>query len=273
MVDPAGPGTGVVNQAIAKAVGSWSTKYNAAINYGYDPGGGHVSPGHNVTRTATDTGPAAGWAAGTGLFERGLRAILGQVDQILYGTAGIGTPYDNHGRGNHAHIEWGMQPDVQSAIVGSLKLPRFKGKFFQGGLGAAGLNKRSAAMEKIMARRAGAAGGGPDMGPMTASGQYSKSELMSLWTQANQGQGSANVMAAIALAESGGDPAPFPMPTLVAFGRFTGLLTPPRHPKSAIPSTRSPMRRWRGSFWDRRVSPPGTSTPGRVAVNYPISSI
>ena len=61
-------------------------------------------------------------------------------------------------------------------------------------------------MEKIMARRAGAAGGGPDMGPMTASGQYGKSELMSLWTQANQGQGSANVMAAIALAESGGDP-------------------------------------------------------------------
>ena len=135
MVDPAGPGTGVVNQAIAGPSAPGRQKYNAAINYGYDPGGGHVSPGHNVTGTATDTGPAAGWAAGTGLFERGLRAILGQVDQILYGTGGIGTPYPNHGRGNHAHIEWGMHPDVQGAILGKIKLPRFKGKFFQGNSG------------------------------------------------------------------------------------------------------------------------------------------
>jgi hypothetical protein len=119
-VDPEGPGTGVVNPAIAGVVGNWSQRYSAAINYGYDPGGGHLSPGHNVTGTATDTGPAAGWTSqATALFEQGLRAIEGKVPQILYGTAGIGDPWPNHGRGNHAHIEWGTNPSV-SGLGGAL---------------------------------------------------------------------------------------------------------------------------------------------------------
>ena len=125
MVDPAGPGTGVVNAAIADVVGAWSTKYDAAINYGYDPGGGHVSPGHNVTGTATDTGPAAGWGPGpTTLFEQGLRAVLAQGLTVLYGSHGVGTPYPNHGYGNHAHIEWGMHPSINGLKAAAADLAK-----------------------------------------------------------------------------------------------------------------------------------------------------
>src|SRR6185295_7464865 len=63
------------------------------------------------TGTATDMVPRGGWTtAATRLFERGLRAIESKVPKILYGTAGIGIPYPDHGRGNHAHIEWGTEP-------------------------------------------------------------------------------------------------------------------------------------------------------------------
>jgi TP901 family phage tail tape measure protein len=202
MVDPAGPGTGVVNPAIAKVVGAWSKRYDAAINYGYDPGGGHQSPGHNVTGTATDTGPAAGWTtAATALFERGLKSIIGKVDQVIYGTAGIGMPLSNHGRGNHAHIEWGMHPAVQAAL--KMKLPRFTSPWNVFKPSARGLNQQARALEKIIPRRAGAGGGG-DIGPQ-GGGIFSKSQLASLWSATGR-NGDPNLMAAIALAESGGNP-------------------------------------------------------------------
>ena len=133
MVDPAGPGTGVVNPQIADVVGAWSTKYNAAINYGYDPGGGHVSPGHNVTGTATDTGPAAGWAGQSlQLFEQGLKVAVAAGLEVGYGTAGIGEVWPGHGRFDHAHIEWGMNPDVQGAIMGKIEAAPVQGQVLPG---------------------------------------------------------------------------------------------------------------------------------------------
>lgn len=109
MVEPAGdPGAEVLNRSIAAPFARWAKTFGADLTAGYDPGGGHVSPGHNVTGTATDVVPLGGWtSAGTARFEQGLRALEGKVPQILYGTAGIGTPWPNHGRDNHAHIEWG----------------------------------------------------------------------------------------------------------------------------------------------------------------------
>jgi TP901 family phage tail tape measure protein len=163
MIDPAGPGTGVVNKAIAGVVGKWSTKYNAAINYGYDPGGGHVSPGHNITGTATDTGPAAGWDVGTSLFESGLRSLVGKVDQILYGSHGIGEAYPNHGWGNHAHIEWGMHPDVQG-VLGSL-IEKMKMTGPEGALKKTGqaVLDSAVAMANKKLQQLGGMGGGPDL--------------------------------------------------------------------------------------------------------------
>lgn len=170
-VDPAGPGTGVVNRAIADVVGKWSTKYNAAINYGYDPGGGHVSPGHNVTGTATDTGPAAGWEVGTPLFEQGLRAIEGKVDQILYGSHGIGEAYPNHGWGNHAHIEWGMHPDVQGFLAAVVKKKIMTGP--EGALKQIGQKELDAAvaMANRKLQQLGGTGGGPDLGDFSGPGK------------------------------------------------------------------------------------------------------
>lgn len=109
MVDPAwDPGSEVLNKAISARVGRWAKRYGANMTAGYDPGGGHVSPGHNVTGTATDMVPLGGWAArATARFEQGLRSLVSQGLKVLYGTGGIGTPWPNHGRGNHAHIEWG----------------------------------------------------------------------------------------------------------------------------------------------------------------------
>lgn len=110
MVDPRGPGTGVVNAAIADEVGAYSVKYDTAVNYGYDPGDNHKSPGHNVTGTATDVGPAKGWGVEDALFESGLKAAVAAGLTVYYGSHGIGTPLENHGYGNHAHIEWTMNP-------------------------------------------------------------------------------------------------------------------------------------------------------------------
>lgn len=205
-VDPAGPGTGVVNPAIADVVGAWSTRYNAAINYGYDPGGGHVSAGHNVTGTATDTGPAGEdwYGSGGKLFETGLRAISGQVDQLLYGSHGIGTPYPNHGFGNHAHIEWGMHPDVQMAVADLVKRVKITGP--DGAMkgvaqGAADLVRRFA--NKAIQAAVGT-GGGADT--YSGGGTFGIPELESLWTAVNGGLAEASTMARIAIAESSGNP-------------------------------------------------------------------
>lgn len=100
-------GRDLVNPAIADQVGAWARRYGASIDYAYDPGH-HQSPGHEVTGTATDVSPLGGWAGrALAKFEQGLRALVAAGKKVLYGTDGIGSPYPNHGRGNHAHIEWG----------------------------------------------------------------------------------------------------------------------------------------------------------------------
>lgn len=165
MVDPAGPGTGLVNEAIAGIVGRWSQRFNAAINYGYDPGGGHLSPGHNVTGTATDTGPAGGWGAGpTRLFEQGLKLLLGSGLTVLYGSHGIGTPYPNHGYGNHAHIEWGMHPVIKglgAAAAETIKRILLKGpKGPLRDMGQSALDKTRKAASAYLAKHSGGMMGG-----------------------------------------------------------------------------------------------------------------
>ena len=112
MVDPDwDPGGQVLNKSISAAVGRWAKTYGADMTAGYDPGGSHVSPGHNVTGTATDMVPRGGWSTrGTRRFEQGLRVLTSKGIKVLYGTDGIGIAYPDHGRGNHAHIEWGLAP-------------------------------------------------------------------------------------------------------------------------------------------------------------------
>ena len=86
-----------------------------------------------------------------------------------------------------------------------LKLPRFDSPFSMFTPHARGLNQTSRGLEKIIGRRAQQAPVGAGIAP-TGGGALSKSQLVSLWNRTGKG-GDANLMAAIALAESGGNPA------------------------------------------------------------------
>lgn len=123
-VDPAwDPGSERIASYIEPDVRAWAARYNANITQGYNPGGPSVSPGHQVTGEATDVVPMAGWGSQpTALFEQGLRALEGKVPQIIYGTAGIGMALSNHGRGNHAHIEWGQGAAIAAETLGRILL-------------------------------------------------------------------------------------------------------------------------------------------------------
>lgn len=156
-------GRDLVNPSIARSVGQWVRRYHADIGYAYDPGH-HESYGHNVTGTATDVvpGPGGSWD----MLERGLSLLVSRGLTVLYGTNGVGTPYPDHGRGNHAHIEWGSD----GAGAFPLQLPKI-GRIDVKGLGGPhgslvekGLNKVRVAANRRLRRRYMAlfgAGGGP----------------------------------------------------------------------------------------------------------------
>ncbi len=106
MVDPSwDPGNETIASSIAQLVGEYAKRYDADITAGFDPGGGHVSPGHNVTGTATDVVPRDGnW---DGAFAKGLEELASLGFEVGYDGSIPGTQsWPDHGRGNHAHIEW-----------------------------------------------------------------------------------------------------------------------------------------------------------------------
>ncbi len=113
-----------VNARIANQVSSWIRRFKIQIGYAYDPGGGHQSPGHNVTGTALDVVPGPGGSWNT--VEAGLRAAIRSGKKVLYGTNGIGIAYPNHGRGHHAHVEWGGGGAVGGAGVGGARIRRVR---------------------------------------------------------------------------------------------------------------------------------------------------
>lgn len=125
MIDPAwDPGNERLAGSISGRVGAWAKRYNANMTAGYDPGGGHVSPGHNITGTATDMVPLAGdWD----LLEKGLRVLVNAGLKVLYGSNGVGTAWPNHGRGNHAHIEWGAGGGALPSLFQGLPRVMLKG--------------------------------------------------------------------------------------------------------------------------------------------------
>lgn len=92
-----------VNSSVRALASFLVKKYNLEIGYGYDPGGGHKSAGHNVTGTAIDIVPgpggswdmvsdAVGWATKKGMT-------------VYYDGSRGSTDLPPHGPGHHAHIE------------------------------------------------------------------------------------------------------------------------------------------------------------------------
>lgn len=107
----------VIAKAISPVVKAWSKKYNIDVGAGYDPNGPHVSPGHDVTGTATDVYPKQNTVAGWDELERGIE-VLGKMGfEVGYDGSVPGTQnWPNHGRGNHAHIEWVGNGSSEDAI-------------------------------------------------------------------------------------------------------------------------------------------------------------
>lgn len=105
MIDPSwDPGGETIASSIAQLVGAYAKPYDIDITSGYDPSG-HVSPGHLEMGTATDVVPRSGnWG---GAFAKGLEVLAKLGFEVGYDGSIPGTEsWPNHGRGNHAHIEW-----------------------------------------------------------------------------------------------------------------------------------------------------------------------
>lgn len=98
----------------------------------------------------------------------------------------------------------GGKVPIGGPVAAGFKLPRFTGTSPLGDVMAVRLNQFAAGMERELASRLGGIEGA-EMGAH-AGGQLGKAALANLWTRAGGSRAVANLAAAIALAESGGNP-------------------------------------------------------------------
>lgn len=161
MVDPSWDSGGeTIAGSIAQLVAAYAKRYDIDITAGYDPGGGHVSPGHNVSGTATDVVPRDGnW---DGAFAKGLETLAKLGFEVGYDGSIPGTEsWPGHGRGNHAHIEWvgnGTAPDSRQ------RLREYLGGVSGADSGAAGGS--AVPKERVPTTYQGAKTGNLNLGPM-----------------------------------------------------------------------------------------------------------
>ena len=103
---PGDPGSEVVQAAYAGTVGKFLARFGMDLTQGYAPNGPSVSAGHNLLSAAPslDVVPADGnW---DGAFAQGLKWALSQGMQVGYDGQYGTQAWDDHGEGNHAHIDW-----------------------------------------------------------------------------------------------------------------------------------------------------------------------
>lgn len=236
-----------VAASIVGAVNSWVKRYRANITAAFDPGGGHVSPGHNVTGTATDVVPAGGWtSSATRLFEQGLHYLVGKGFEVLY-DGRVGTiAYPNHGRGNHAHIEWvgnGTVPDAIAHLGGMAGLQRIRAPEVRGTPGtertlaqaaldiAATAGNRFLQRKTGMGRREGAEHGvGVPTGPIK---RMAREMVLKIW-----GPGEWSAFQALEMAEAGWNPYAT-NPSSGAYG-LPQALPPSKLPPGGRPGSKLP---------------------------------
>ena len=109
-----------VAASIASQVGSFIKRFGIQVNYAYDPGGSHQSPGHNVTGTALDVGPyTSGWEG----VNKAVGAATAAGKTVYYDGRFGSINLPPHGEGHHAHIEWGPSGGVGGGAP-SLELGR-----------------------------------------------------------------------------------------------------------------------------------------------------
>ena len=116
------------------------------------------------------------------------------VAELLWRTAG---------HFDHLHVALAAGAGGPLGVGLNMKLPRFKGRGIQGTIGARGLNQVSRGLEKTAKNLIAE---GTESGISTsAGGAYDKGALASLWRRTGS-NGDPSTMAAIALAESSGNP-------------------------------------------------------------------
>lgn len=113
--DEDGHGETFLAKGISPVVKRWSKKYNVRVGEA-KADSGHVSPGHLEQGTATDLYPQEDSERGWDELEKGLKVLENLGFEVGYGTNGVGQAWSNHGRGNHAHVEWVGQGTSDDAI-------------------------------------------------------------------------------------------------------------------------------------------------------------
>lgn len=141
--DDDGHGETFLAKGISPAVKKWSKKYNVRVGEA-KADSGHVSPGHLVQGTATDVYPADDTEAGWDRLERGLKVLENMGFEVGYGTNGVGQAWANHGRHNHAHIEWVGQGTADDAIKKLAGLTEAQIAKIESGVGSGGTSTSSA---------------------------------------------------------------------------------------------------------------------------------
>lgn len=186
-------------------------------------GAGHKSPGH------TRFGTAADFAGPDRNMDRAVRYLVGQGYLVgydgRYGSAdwpGHGPAAGQGGSNAHLHVELGGKGGgggaagaipALGAVWEAIRAPRtglpgLLGGVAQGAMDrtASAANSRGRALVASALSTPVPGGGGGAGGLTSAGGGFDKAALAALWRQAGGPANVANLMAAIALAESGGNP-------------------------------------------------------------------
>lgn len=225
-----------------------AAKAGLHVSDGLRPGG-ITSSGNRSQHADGNALDLAGSASAMLSFARSFGAKYGtSVDQLIHTPLGYGYsggskvslsffgPKVNADHYDHVHLgdaTPGKGGSLGGGAVGAGGLPRIVAPSISGTPGGALLDIAKASA-RLMAKQgnqwveknapaavAPANAGGPGGGLSSAGGTWDKGRLKSLWSSVNPRNGDANLMAAIALAESSGNPNSIGIPT--SGGRARGL--------------------------------------------------
>lgn len=223
---PGFPGERAASSVIPQ-IESIARRWHLTLTDAYGPG--HKSPGH------TQTGTAADFVGSDAAMDAAVRYLVAQGYVVgydgRYGSMdwpGHGPAAGQGGSNAHLHVELGgkggkIAGGGAGVSIGQVKAPKVVGPAGPMTNIIRGAGKHMAkSANKWLAKHAPAASPDPAGGGKTsAGGKYNKASLRSLWASANPGNGDPNLMAAIGLAESSGDPNSIGIPT--SGGRARGL--------------------------------------------------
>jgi TP901 family phage tail tape measure protein len=180
------------------------------FHHGSTTGGGHAPTGYHPRGEAVDYGSAANnlsrlWSV---VFPmRGRFAELFGPKGLFHWGSAFSNPALQSQHMDHIHMALTGGAGALGALAKKISSPRVRGSGAVAAIADIGLQRVTGAANSVIDRVASSMGGASLSASYEGSrGQYGKAQLRRLWTQAGGNPSMANLMAAIALAESGGDP-------------------------------------------------------------------